>query len=103
AEKVINKKIQEEPNIVISYLKELLTKVERSKNLTIWVNPNELEEVRSHKQNLMYMLEDVENLNIIPDERIEVGGCIIETNFGKIDSRISTKLEVLKEIVLRGK
>ncbi|MFN3996078.1 MAG: FliH/SctL family protein, partial [bacterium] len=103
AEKVINKKIQEEPNIVISYLKELLTKVERSKNLTIWVNPNELEEVRGHKQQLTYMLEDVENLNIIPDERIEVGGCIIETNFGKIDSRISTKLEVLKEIVLRGK
>lgn len=103
AEKVINKKVQEEPNVVISSLKELLTKVERSKTLTIWVNPQELEEVRNHKQQLTYMLEDVENINIIPDERIEIGGCIIETNFGKIDSRISTKLEVLKEIVLRSK
>lgn len=103
AEKILNKKIQEETNVVVSYLADLLTKVERSKSITIWVNPEELEEVRNQKQNLQYLLEDVENLNIVPDERIEKGGCIIETNFGKIDSRISTKLEVLKEIVLKSK
>lgn len=103
AEKIINKKIQEEQSVVTSYLADLLAKVERSKSITIWVNPQELEDVKNSKEKLKYLLEDVENLNIAPDERIEKGGCIIETNFGKIDSRISTKLEVLKEIILRSK
>ncbi|MEN3015558.1 MAG: FliH/SctL family protein [bacterium] len=103
AEKIINKKIQEEPSIVTSYLSELLSKVERSKSITIWVNPEELEEVRNYREKIKHLLEDVENLTVAPDERIGKGGCIIETNFGKIDSRISTKLEVLKEIILRTK
>lgn len=103
AEKIINKEIQEEQSVVTSYLADLLAKVERSKSITIWVNPQELEDVKNSKEKLKYLLEDVENLNIAPDERIEKGGCIIETNFGKIDSRISTKLEVLKEIILRSK
>ncbi len=103
AEKILNKKIEESNSVVISYLSELLSKVERSKTVTIWVSPRELEEVRNHKEKLQYILEDVENLNIVPDERIEKGGCVIETNFGKIDSRLSTKIEVLKEIILRAK
>lgn len=103
AEKIINKKINEEPNIVTSYLADLLSKVERSKSITIWVNPDELEDVRNYRDKIKNILEDVETLNIAPDERIEKGGCIIETNFGKIDSRISSKLDVLKEIILKGK
>ncbi|MEM2175478.1 MAG: FliH/SctL family protein, partial [Candidatus Micrarchaeia archaeon] len=44
AEKIINKKIQEEQSVVTSYLADLLAKVERSKSITIWVNPQELED-----------------------------------------------------------
>ncbi|MCS7244488.1 MAG: FliH/SctL family protein [Candidatus Calescibacterium sp.] len=103
AEKIIAKKIEEDSSVVVSYLADLLTKVERSKSITIWVNPDELEDVKIFKENFKYLLEDVENLNIAPDQRISKGGCIIETNFGKIDSRISTKFDVLKEILLRSK
>ncbi|MCS7243512.1 MAG: FliH/SctL family protein [Candidatus Calescibacterium sp.] len=103
AERIISKKIEEEGSVVVSYLSDLLTRVERSKSITIWVNPDELEDVKNFKENFKYLLEDVENLTIAPDQRISKGGCIIETNFGKIDSRISTKFDVLKEILLRSK
>jgi flagellar assembly protein FliH len=101
AEKVINKKIEEEPELVSSYLIELLPKIEQAKNITIWINPNEIEYVRLSKDKFKNLVE-VENINIAPDSRIEKGGCIIETNFGKIDARISTKLEVLKEIIFKN-
>jgi flagellar assembly protein FliH len=102
AEKVINKKIGEEPELVSNYLIELLPKIEQAKNITIWINPNEIEYVRLSKEKFKNLVEDVENINIAPDSRIEKGGCIIETNFGKIDARISTKLEVLKEIIFKN-
>lgn len=99
AEKVINKKIEEEPELVSNYLLELLPKIEQAKNITIWINPNEIEYVKLSKEKFKNLVENVDNINIAPDSRIEKGGCIIETNFGKIDARISTKLEVLKEII----
>jgi len=102
AEKVINKKIEEEPELVSNYLIELLPKIEQAKNITIWINPNEIEYVRLSKEKFKNLVEDIENINIAPDSRIEKGGCIIETNFGKIDARISTKLEVLKEIIFKN-
>jgi len=102
AEKVINKKIEEEPELVSNYLIELLPKIEQARNITIWINPNEIEYVRLSKEKFKNLVEDVENINIAPDSRIEKGGCIIETNFGKIDARISTKLEVLKEILFKN-
>lgn len=102
AEKVINKKIEEEPELVSNYLIELLPKIEQARNITIWINPNEIEYVRLSKEKFKNLVEDVENINIAPDSRIEKGGCIIETNFGKIDARISTKLEVLKEIIFKN-
>jgi len=102
AEKVINKKIEEEPELVSNYLIELLPKIEQAKNITIWINPNEIEYVKLSKDKFKNLVEDVENINIAPDSRIEKGGCIIETNFGKIDARISTKLEVLKEIIFKN-
>ncbi len=102
AEKVINKKIEEEPELVSNYLLELLPKIEQAKNITIWINPNEIEYVRLSKEKFKNLVEDVDNINIAPDSRIEKGGCIIETNFGKIDARISTKIEVLKEIIFKN-
>jgi len=102
AEKVINKKIEEEPELVSNYLIELLPKIEQAKNITIWINPNEIEYVRLSKEKFKNLVENVENINIAPDSRIEKGGCIIETNFGKIDARVSTKLEVLKEIIFKN-
>jgi flagellar assembly protein FliH len=102
AEKVINKKIEEEPELVSNYLIELLPKIEQAKNITIWINPNEIEYVKLSKEKFKNLVENVENINIAPDSRIEKGGCIIETNFGKIDARVSTKLEVLKEIIFKN-
>ena len=103
AEKVINKKIEDDPQLVSNYLMELLPKIEQSKSITIWINPDEVEYVKLSKEKFKNLVENAENIIISPDNRVEKGGCIIETNFGKIDARISTKLEVLKEIIFKNK
>ena len=43
------------------------------------------------------MLDGVKSLSIIEDSNIEPGGCIIETNLGFIDARISTKIKAIEE------
>jgi flagellar assembly protein FliH len=39
-------------------------------------------------------------LEFAPDERIELGGCIIETTHGELDARLETQLRRLKEVLV---
>ena len=39
-------------------------------------------------------------LDFVSDERIELGGCIIETTHGELDARLETQLRRLKEVLV---
>ena len=43
------------------------------------------------------MLDGVKSFSILEDSGIEPGGCVIETNLGFIDAKISTKLKSIEE------
>lgn len=40
------------------------------------------------------------NINFISDDRVEYGGCIVESNSGNIDARLDVQLQKFKEILL---
>jgi flagellar biosynthesis/type III secretory pathway protein FliH len=43
------------------------------------------------------MLDGVKSFSILEDAGVEPGGCVIETNLGFIDAKISTKLKAIGE------
>ena len=47
------------------------------------------------------MLDGVKSFSILEDANVEPGGCIIETNLGFVDARISTKLKAIEEALLK--
>jgi flagellar assembly protein FliH len=40
-------------------------------------------------------------IELVPDERIELGGCLVETGAGTLDGRIEAQLDVLRQTLLR--
>jgi len=40
-------------------------------------------------------------VELVPDERIELGGCLVETSAGTLDGRIEAQLEVLRQALLQ--
>jgi len=43
------------------------------------------------------MVENIKGITVMEDATIERGGCIIETDFGHIDAKISSQMHEIEE------
>jgi flagellar assembly protein FliH len=41
-----------------------------------------------------------QNVEMVPDDRIELGGCLVETATGTLDARLETQLEALRRLLV---
>ena len=44
--------------------------------------------------------ENIKNISVVEDSSVDRGGCIVETDFGAIDARISSQLTELEQRIL---
>ncbi|MBB6213080.1 flagellar assembly protein FliH [Borreliella californiensis] len=95
--KVIKRITDSQKDIVLENVNEVLKRVKDKTQITIRVNLDDLDIVRHKKSDFISRFDVIENLEIIEDPNIGKGGCIIETNFGEIDARISSQLDKIEE------
>ncbi len=99
ARKVIKDEIVERREVVINNIKESIKRVKDRDRIDIRVNFADLDMTTAHKDELIKMMESLKKVNIYEDTRVERGGCIIETDVGAIDARISTQLDAIEEAI----
>ncbi len=97
--KVIKDEIVERREVVINNIKEAIKRVKDRDRIDIRVNFADLDMTTAHKDELIKMMESLRKVNIYEDSRVERGGCIIETDVGAIDARISTQLDSIEEAI----
>ncbi len=93
AEKIIRGQLRLDPTIIQRTVEDAVKLVNDKARVVIRVNPSELETARSGEVKIRQFLEGSTQLEIVGDETIEPGGCMIETNSGSVDARIATQLE----------
>ena len=99
ARKVIKDEIIERKEVVLNNIRESLKRVKDRGRIDIRVNFADLDLTAAHKDELIKMMESLRKVNIYEDSRIERGGCIIETDIGSIDARISTQFNQIEEAI----
>ena len=95
--KVIKDEIVERREVVINNIKEAIITIKERDRIDIRVNFADLDMTTAHKDELIKMMESLKKVNIYEDSRVDRGGCIIETDVGAIDARISTQLDAIEE------
>jgi len=98
--KVIKVISENQRNVIISNVVQALRKVKAKGDVTIRVNMNDLQLATEHKQEFIQLLEGAKSVQVIEDSSVDSGGCIIETDFGEIDARISSQLAELESKIL---
>lgn len=83
-------------NLVIEFSEEVLKKAQDRVQFRLHVNPVDLEEVNKQKAYLMLSV-GAKQIEILADARIEQGGCLLETEAGSIDARLSTVVDQVKQ------
>jgi len=98
--KVIKIISENQRNVIISNVVQALRKVRTKGNVIIRVNLADLNLTTEHKQEFIKQLEGAQSIQIMEDTSVDPGGCIIETDFGEIDARISSQLAEMESRIL---
>ena len=98
--KIVKVISENQRNVVMSNIVHALRKVKGRGDVLIRVNMAELALTSEHTKEFLQAVENVKNITIVEDSSVEKGGCIIETDFGSIDARISSQLAELEQKIL---
>ena len=98
--KVVKVISENQRNVVMSNIVHALRKVKGRGDVLIHVNMAELALTSEHTKEFLSSVENVKNITIVEDSAVDKGGCIIETDFGSIDARISSQLSELEQKIL---
>jgi flagellar assembly protein FliH len=100
AKKVIKVISENQKNVVINNVMQALLKLKGGGDVLIKVNPDDFDLTSSHIESFQRRLEQGKNISILEDTTVDRGGCVIETDFGQINARISSQLHEIEEKIL---
>jgi flagellar assembly protein FliH len=100
AKKVVKVISENQKNIVINNVVQSLRKLRAKADVVIRVNVQDLKLTTDHVKRFMEIAEKAEHITVMEDSTVDRGGCIIETDFGQIDARISSQLREIEEKIL---
>jgi flagellar assembly protein FliH len=98
--KVVKVIADNQREVIISNVVKALRKVRDRGNIIIHVNLVDLKLTTEHTKDFIRVLEGVKSIQVMEDSSVDPGGCIIETDFGEIDARISSQLAELESKIL---
>lgn len=100
ARKVVKVISENQKNVVTSNVIHALRKVKTKGDVTIRVNLLDVQMTTEHIKDFLEHAENVQNITVVEDISVDQGGCIVETDFGSIDARISSQLHELEQKII---
>jgi len=88
------------PETVRRLLEEMLPRTAGTQEITIRLNPADLESLRNVLPSLEGRLDGGARVRWVADDRVASGGCLAETDRGQLDARVETRLGRIAEHVL---
>ncbi len=95
AEKVVRKEIVQS-RAISDVLQESLRRVMGANRIIIKINPEDLDELNSESDQL-FKDDSFAKIKFEPDRKIERGGCLVETEIGNVDARVSSQFSEVKK------
>lgn len=100
ARKVIKILSENQKNVVMANTLAALKKLRTRGTVTLRVNLDDVKLTTAHVKEFIQHVENVQGITVLEDSSVEKGGCIVETDFGSIDARISSQLTELENKIL---
>lgn len=86
-------------SIVVRVLGSILKRVSDRDRVIVYLNPSDVSAVESSKDDLMESIRGVKAFELMSDDHVDRGSCLVETNMGIYDARWRTQLEKIADEV----
>jgi len=93
AQRVVRRAVEMDPEILLQWVQEAASRLHGFVELVVRVNPRDLELLGDRSRGL-----ERPGLRVVwvPDPQVE-GGCVVESDAGKVDASLQTQLRSLRE------
>jgi flagellar assembly protein FliH len=102
AAKILRHELSRRPELALGIIQEALQLAAGQLHLKLRLHPADIEVLQGAGQEALSRLAPIGDADLVPDESIARGGCLIETRHGVIDARIETQLERITLELLEG-
>jgi len=102
AEKILRHELSRRPELAKAIIQEALLLAAGQPHLKLRLHPADIELLQDCGREAVSRLAAVGDAELVPDESIARGGCLIETHHGVIDARLETQLERITRELLEG-
>ena len=100
AEQILRREVILDDTVVLQQIKEGLRRVLGVDHIKVRVNPVDEAMVREHRASIASGSDSLRDMLIEADEKVERGGCILESDSGNVDVRISTQMKKIEAALL---
>ena len=97
AEQIIKSEVSLHRDVSLNIVSDAISRVSDREQVIIKVNREDLENIKKYKDRIGSIVDGIKSLSIVEDSAVEAGGCVIETNLGYVDARISTKIAAIED------
>jgi flagellar assembly protein FliH len=90
------------PDAVTGAVTQVLQRLKDDQHVVVRVQPADLDTLTAAKPALSRALAGAA-LTLVADQRVDLGGCIVESTLGNLDGRLEVQLSELYEILRAAK
>jgi flagellar assembly protein FliH len=101
-DKIVNHEVSVNPRVISACLKKALSYVIENSLVKIHLNSVDFAKIKEAALENPDILEGFNQLELIEDQSISAGGCLLETEFGQVDATIENRKEKLFEEIDRA-
>lgn len=101
AHRIIGHAVEVNPEVIRDIVGQALISARGKKDIVVWVHPEDYAQLEPQRAQFARELDGVP-VHFKADPEVERGGCAIDTESGRIDARLTTQLEVLREALMQG-
>ena len=99
---ILKTEVSCDPTLVVSFVKRAIKETgKQHKSISIRVHPGDYNLLNKTFETTSPVMGNVD-LDLVEDDAVDPGSCIIETVSGQVDKRFSTQLEVLSRLITQS-
>jgi flagellar biosynthesis/type III secretory pathway protein FliH len=96
ARKLVGREVQTDVETVAGIVREAVNRVEHAENITIRMNPADLQRLAELRPRLPEELAEAGRVRFEADASISSGGCRVESDSGDIDARLEQRFKIVE-------
>ena len=97
AERVVRRELQHSPEITLDLVREAVELASGTAQIQVHLNPVDHKTLGQHAEQIVNQLRELGPAEVVADEKVSVGGCLVTTQFGEIDQQIESQLARIEE------